>query len=202
MDVLKRHDDGFHLIEVKAANSQKEEHVLDAAVQVHVLRRNGIDVRSVEIMHLNKEFRHPEGDLFASTDVTEAIEPLLGKIGWEIDAQLAMLNGPLPDKPIGHNCFEPRECPFLERCWPKDADHIMRLYNVGPKKGCDYMLTGVNKIWDIPPAKKLPDAAKRQLRAMKEKRLIVEPSLAKALEPFDVKLGFLDFETIQRAVPV
>jgi len=36
----------------------------------------------------------------------------------EIDAQLRMLEGPLPDKPIGHNCFEPRDCPFLKRCWP------------------------------------------------------------------------------------
>jgi hypothetical protein len=48
----------------------------------------------------------------------------------------------------------------------------------------------------------LPFAAKRQIRAMKEGRLIVEPGLAKALEPFEGKLGFLDFETIQRAVPV
>ena len=37
---------------------------------------------------------------------------------------------------------------------------------------------------------------------MKEQRMIVEPNLAQALEPFDVRLGFLDFETIVRAVPV
>jgi hypothetical protein len=37
---------------------------------------------------------------------------------------------------------------------------------------------------------------------MKNQRLIVEPNLVRALEPFDVRLGFLDFETIVRAVPV
>jgi predicted RecB family nuclease len=37
---------------------------------------------------------------------------------------------------------------------------------------------------------------------MKEDRLIVEPGLAEALEPFSGRLGFLDFETISRAVPV
>jgi hypothetical protein len=40
------------------------------------------------------------------------------------------------------------------------------------------------------------------MRAMNEKRIVVESTLAAALKPFDCKLGFLDFETIQRAVPV
>jgi hypothetical protein len=63
-------------------------------------------------------------------------------------------------------------------------------------------VTGVHHIGDIPPKQKLPPAAQRQIRAMKENCLIVEPGLSDALKPFDVKLGFLDFETIQRAVPV
>ncbi|MGH7521763.1 MAG: DUF2779 domain-containing protein [Gemmatimonadales bacterium] len=203
VDVLAREGDGFRLIEVKSASSQKAEHVPDAAIQVHVLKQSGIPVRAAEIMHLNKDFRHPgEGDLFARTDVTEPVSALLGKIGWEIDAQLAMLDGPLPEVPIGINCYEPRECPFHARCWPQAHDHIMKLYNVGPKRGCDYMTTGVHAIGDLPAEQKLPPAAKRQIRAMKEGRIVVEPGLGKALEAFEGRLGFLDFETISRAVPV
>jgi hypothetical protein len=188
---------------VKSSSSQKDEHILDAAVQVHVARQSGIDVRAAEIMHLNKEFRHPdEGDLFARSDVTDSAFGLLHTIPGEIKAQLAMLNGPLPEAPIGMNCFEPRECPFHDRCWPQAHDHIMKLYNVGPKRGCDYMTTGVHTIPDIPPTQKLPAAAKRQIRAMKENRIVVEPGLRKALDPFSSRLGFLDFETIARAVPV
>src|SRR5438046_2002362 len=37
---------------------------------------------------------------------------------------------------------------------------------------------------------------------MRENRLIVEPGLEQALEAFHGRIGFLDFETIQRAVPV
>lgn len=203
VDVLRREKDGYHLTEVKSSNSQKEEHLPDAAIQVHVLKRSGIDVRSVEIMHLSKDFRHPDlGDLFARTDVTDAVEPLLNKIGWQIDAQLAMLDGPMPDVPIGLNCHEPYACPFMDRCWPRDNDHIMRLYSIGPKKGCDFLLTGVNRICDLPATQKLNATQTRQIRAMQEQRTIVEPGLAKALEPFNCKLGFLDFETIQRAIPV
>ena len=35
-----------------------------------------------------------------------------------------------------------------------------------------------------------------------EGRLIVEPGLAQALTPFESPLGYLDFETVARAVPV
>ncbi len=203
VDVLERLDPGFRLIEVKSASSQKEEHLPDVAVQAHVARQSGIDVRTVEIMHLNKEFRHPDrGDLFESADVTALVEEMLPGIPAEIEAQLEVMRGSLPDVAIGVHCFEPRECPFRERCWPQSPDHIIKLYNVGPKKACDYMLTGVHTIADIPPKQKLPDAAKRQIRSMKEGRLIVEPGLAAALEPFAAKLGYLDFETISRAVPV
>src|SRR2546430_11878889 len=78
----------------------------------------------------------------------------------------------------------------------------MRLYSIGPKKGCDFMLTGVNRISDLAPNQKLSVTQQRQIRAMKEGRIVVEPGLKKALEGFSGRLGFLDFETIQRAVPV
>jgi hypothetical protein len=203
VDVLTRANGGFHLTEVKSSSSQKEEHLADAAVQVHVVERSGIHITGVDVMHLSKECHFPDlSNLFERTDVTEAVHPLLGKVGWEIDTLLEMLGGPLPDIAIGLQCHEPYQCPFMERCWPQDPDHIMHLYNVGPKRGCEYMTTGVHKISDLPANKKLSDTAKRQLRAMNEKRLIVESSLAAALEPFNCKMGFLDFETISRAVPV
>lgn len=202
-DVILREGDAWRLIEVKSASSLKEEHLPDAAIQLHVLEKSGVKVGAVEIMHLNKEFRHPDqGDLFVRNDVTADVRPMLPHIPGEIDAQVAMLAGPLPDVKVGLHCHEPRDCPFLDRCWPPDRDHIRKLYNVGPKKCADYMTQGVHRIGDIPPTKKLPAAAQRQIRAMKDDCLVVEPALAAALKPFDVKLGFLDFETIARAVPV
>ena len=202
-DVLQRDANGYRLIEVKSSSEVKDDHIPDAAVQVHVLRQSGVDVRHAEVMHLNKEFRFPDrGDLFVREDVTERVEAAVPGVPGEIATQLAILEGPLPDVPIGAQCFEPRECPFMARCWPDRPDHIMRLYNVGPKRGCDYMTLGIHTIADIPPTQKLPPAAKRQIRALEERRLIVEPGLARALAPFSGRLGFLDFETISRAVPV
>ena len=203
VDVLERNGDGFTLIEVKSSSSQKDEHITDAAIQTHVLRRCGITVQYAEIMHLNREFRFPdEGDLFQRTDVTTPVEQMLGEVSDEIARQLDAVGGPLPEVAIGAHCFEPRACPFMKRCWPDSPRHIGKLYDVGAKKTVQYMADGVHTMDDIPPEKKLPAAARRQLRAMEEDRLIVEPGLAEALEPFNVRLGYLDFETIARAVPV
>ena len=203
VDVLEEQDDGWRLIEVKSSTRQKDEHIPDAAVQKYVLGQAGLDVINCEILHLNREFRHPDqGDLFQSTDVTDPVDHRLPQIPEEIDSQLEMLAGPCPDVEIGSHCYDPRACPFLERCWPQDRNHIKKLYRAGPKSVGRWFQRGIHWISDIPADERLPSAATRQLRAMAEDKIVVEPGLAEALVPFNCKLGFLDFETIARAVPV
>ncbi|MBV6521884.1 MAG: hypothetical protein MNPFHGCM_02028 [Gemmatimonadaceae bacterium] len=204
VDVLVRGDEGWHLIEVKSASGQKDQHIPDAAVQAWVLSRNGIVLSRIDIMHLNRAYRHPDvGDLFARTDVSADVTRIVGEMPELTSRQLQVLDGPLPDVRIGRHCFEPYDCPFMKRCWPQDPHHISRLYNVGPVKAAGYMAAGIHRIDDLAPDAKLPWAARRQLRALASRRLIVEPTLTGALDAFDAgPLGFLDFETVSRAVPV
>ncbi len=204
VDVLERLDeDGFRLIEVKSSTSQKDEHIADVAIQVHVVRASGEAVHGARVMHLNKEHRHPDtNDLFAQTDVTEEVEALLPSLPAEIARQLEMLGGPLPEVSIGLNCYEPRKCPFFERCWPQDRDHISKLVGYGPKKTGRAVQKGVHKIGDLPERTKFNFTQQRQLKALAENRIVVEPTLSEELKAFDCRLGFLDFETIMRAIPV
>lgn len=203
VDVLERTPGGFTLIEVKSSTSVKDEHIPDAAIQAWVLRRAGVPVSRVEIMHLNPDFRHPgEGELFVREDVTERVNEFLPSVPAMVEQQLEVLTGPLPERAIGLHCSVPRECPFYDRCWPDDVQHISRLYNVGPKKTAVYLDKGVHRIPDLPADTKLPDAARRQVRALRENKLIVEPALAQALTAFESPLGYLDFETVSRAIPV
>ena len=204
-DVLLEEGGGYTLIEVKSSSAVKDDHIADAAIQTHVLRRSGVAVRRVEIMHLNKAFRHPDrGDLFLREDVTAPVEAFLLQVPAMIAAQGAMLAGPLPEVPIGLHCFEPRGCAFHDRCWPHDPWHISMLYNTGPKATDAYFRAGVHSIRDLPPGARLPAPARRQIAALEGGRMIVEPTLGRALRDAlgDARLGFLDFETIQRAVPV
>jgi len=203
VDVLERTADGFNLVEIKSATSQKDEHIPDAAIQVHVLQKCGIDVARADIMHLNKEHRCPDvSDLFQRTDVTDPVKGLLPLVPEEVKKQLEVISGPEPDIKLGLQCFEPYRCPFLNRCWPEVPNHISTLAGVGPKGAWKYILEGIETIDAIPKDRKLPPKARRQIRALEEGRMIVEPGLADALEPFSARLGYLDFETVGRAIPV
>jgi hypothetical protein len=216
VDVLERQDDGFRLIEVKSATSQKEEHIPDVAIQVHVAEASGVPIRHAAVMHLNREFRAPltssrsdvlplsvdRSGLLARTDVTVAVREVLPGILAEIAHQQEALHGPLPEVAIGLHCFEPWDCPFRDRCWPTSRDHILHLNGVGPKTVVRYLEQGIVWISDLPADTRLNFTQRRQLEAMASDRLVVEPTLAKELEPFTGRLGFLDFETVARAIPV
>ncbi len=203
-DILLKEGDGWRLIEVKSSSSLKEQHLEDVAVQSYVASLAGLHIKHVEVMYLNKEFRHPDqGELFVRDEVTDRLKDLLLGIPDEAARQIAVLDGPIPEVEIGLHCEEPYPCPFHDRCWPHDERHISRLYNVGIKRCVQYMASGVHSIDDLPRDRKLPHAAKRQLRSLETGNLIVEQTLANALSEYAWEgLGFLDFETIMRAVPV
>src|SRR5262249_35150499 len=94
-DALERlPDGGWALVEIKSSSSLKDEHLPDAAVQTSVLRRCGVDVRRVEIMHLNKAFLHPDvGELFERVDVTARVEAYVADVPHIVESHVAALKG-------------------------------------------------------------------------------------------------------------
>ncbi len=204
IDILERTEQGFSLIEVKSSTKLKDEHLPDIAIQLWVARRAGVEVRKVELMHLNTDHRHPDtGELLLRTDVTAEVEALQWQIPGMIEEQLAVLDRPEPDIPAGTHCWKiERACPFWERCFPTDDHHIWSLYYVGSDKKWAYYQQGHKRILDLPPETKLNEVQRRQRRALAGDELVIEPGIRKALSEFSGRLGFLDFETINRALPV
>jgi hypothetical protein len=204
VDVLERRGDEWTLIEVKSSSEVKPYHLPDVAVQVHVCRRAGLNVTRAEVMHLNRAYRHPGiGSIFARSDVTQDVEGVMHEVPGRIAEQLAVLAGPLPEHAVGEHCWLHGECAFFDRCWAKDPDHIRHLWNVGPKKTMAWIAKGVHTMSTIPPGEKLNDKQKRQLLAQHDGRTVVEPGLSEAMRPAleARRLGFLDFETVARALP-
>lgn len=204
VDILERTAEGFTLIEVKSSTKAKPEHIPDAAVQAWVARAAGVPVTRVEIMHLDTNFRHPDrGELFARTDVTPDVEAMQADVPALVAGQRAVLAGPQPDIPIGLHCWAlDRGCPFWERCCPRTPGDIWSMYWLGPDKKWALYRQGFHRLLDLPAGHRLNKVQQRQRRALETGRTIVEPGLAAALEPFSGRLGFLDFETVNRAVPV
>lgn len=203
VDVLLRDDGGFTLIEVKSGSDAKDKYVLDAAIQTHVVQRAGLEVGRVEIMHLNKEYVHPgPADLFVREDVTERVRELLPKVPDEIRRQLAVLAGREPDVPIGTHCRIPGECPFMSRCWPQEPDSVLKIHALKYDKRFELYNAGTESIKNLSDNYKLNAVQQRQRRSWATGGLVLEPTLAEELAPYQGRLGFLDFESVGRAVPV
>jgi predicted RecB family nuclease len=200
VDIL---EPGPVVIEVKATNSLKKEHIPDVAVQVHVLRQAGLAVPRAEVMHLNPECRFPNlADLFVREDVTEKVELFLPVVAGEIHAQQAMLAGPLPDVAIGEHCTRPYKCPFLKRCWPNLPEHhVSTLYTIQRRKVEEYQARGIETIHDLPSDLELSVIHARQVKAVTTGQMVVEPKLSSALAEFASPLAYLDFETVSYAIP-
>ncbi|MDH4349937.1 MAG: DUF2779 domain-containing protein [Gemmatimonadota bacterium] len=204
VDILARDDAGYRLIEVKSSNSVKQEHIPDIAIQMHVARGVGIPVTTAELMHLNGRCRFPDlTDLFVREDVTAEVEEILPAIPEQLAEQQRILTGPNPGLTFGPQCFSARHCPFTDRCWPEvTRDHVLSLARVRLSKAYEWMQQGVHAIQDLPADARLPLVAQRQVRSIKQGAMIIGPGLADALAAFEAPMAFLDFETVQPAIPV
>jgi Domain of unknown function(DUF2779) len=203
VDILERTPTGLAIVEVKSTTRVKEQHLPDVAVQAHVLRRAGVDVERLEIMHLNRGCAHPDlHDLFLRRDVTEAARPAREAMPRLLDEQQVMLAGPLPAVAIGEHCRAPYECPFLNRCWPaRPPHHVSTLYSAG-RRALLLEEQGYATIHDLPDGVPLKAIQDRQRRAVQSGRVVVEQGLGAALEQFEPPVAFLDFETLSLPIPV
>jgi hypothetical protein len=203
VDILQRQGRRFCLTEVKSTTSVKEQHVPDVAVQAHVLRRSGLDVARMEVMHLNRACAYPDlSDLFVRADVTEAVEARLAAVPGEIASMTAMLAGPLPSVATGPHCARPYECPFTARCWPVLPPYHVSTLRAMQRRLLELDEQGYRSILELPEDLPLGPIADRQRRAVQAGRVVVEPTLGAALAAFTAPLSFLDFETVGLAIPV
>jgi len=202
VDILVPEGDGYRIIEVKATTSVKESHQIDAAVQRLTLERAGLNVIGVTLMHLDGDFRKGgSGSLFVQEDITAEVDDLMPEIPALIEGARATLAGPKPEPCVATGAGRPKKCPLEGGCWPDEPGHITDLPGVGPATALKYAARGIMTLDDLPPDESLKPRARRHLEAWSTGELQVAPTLGDALEEFRGRIGFLDFETIMRAIP-
>lgn len=205
VDLLERTLAGVSITEVKATNEVKDDQIDDLAIQVHVLRAGGTPVASAALVHLNRAARLPDrGSLLTQVDVTAKVERRLPVIAEAIASARSVLEGPLPEVPIGAQCQRGKEdqCPFFARCWKDIPEHhVSTLYHIG-KKWVDLAARGYRTIPELPDGVKLPKPeTARQVRSVKLGAAIIEPGLAAALAAWPRPIACLDFETVSTPIP-
>jgi hypothetical protein len=207
----KRH---WHLVEVKSSTSVKDYHLSDAAIQRHVLAASGVKLGSVSLVTINKNFIYPGkgcyqevkkygeiNSLFQSQDVTLETTALakMEVPAWITGARKT-LAGKLPGKITA--CDKPYPCPFIGHCYPQTTDFpVDCLPSIG-KKAEQLRAQGYEDIRDIPAGilkNKKQEWVRRVTIAGKHELL---PDAAVILRKHGYPRYYLDFETIQFAVPI
>jgi hypothetical protein len=203
VDILARVGNSLTLIEVKSSTSISTGHLWDVAAGAYVMRRAGVDVDAMEIMHPNDAFRFPETDeLFARESISGRVRALIPQISQLVPAQATLLEGALPEVAVGKHCNDPRECPFKSRCWPAlPRHHVDTFYGLRKEKSGQLKTQELVLVEEVPDSFALTLIQKRQRLAVIEGELQVEGDLTGALAPFQGRVAYLDFETVGPAIP-
>lgn len=204
VDILEPTPDGWVIHECKATTSTKPHHLLDAAVQVHVLQQVGLRVAGVRLLHLDRECRFPDlSSLFASDDITEVIAGELARVPPLIARLRQVLEAEEPEVRPGPHCRTPYDCPFLERCHARlPKHHIGEFYRLHVTKRQRLAAVGIETIHEVPGDFALTETQARQRRAILADELVVDGDLAERLRELDGwPRSYLDFETISVPIP-
>jgi predicted RecB family nuclease len=209
VDVLHRRRDGrWRLIEVKSSTSVKEEHLDDVAIQYRVLSRCGLDVGTCCLAHVNRSFVFRGGSIdpwrfFRIRNVTRQVVKLQPKLTFQLRAAFTVLSMPqAPDIAPGKHCVSPVTCEFFDRCNPpRPDDHIGYLPRLHASAEEELEEMGVESIHDIPNDYPLSERQRRACTSVQTGEAWFHPELGAALESSRYPLYFMDFESVNPAVP-
>lgn len=207
-DLLRRDDDGLHLAEVKSSTKVEQYHIVDCAVQLQVLEACGLPVRELFLAHIDNQFVYP-GDgtydgLFKMEDVQARSREFLPEIPRLIEqCRQALVDGE-PAIEMGGHCEKPFSCPFQAHCTPSDAPEypVSDLPRISRKRVEELEALGWRDIRDIPAGVLRNENRERVRRVTIYGRPELLPGAKAKLNALGWPRFYLDFETIQFAVPI
>lgn len=209
VDILHRRQDGrWRLVEVKSSASTKDEHPEDVAIQYRVVSNCGLDVASCHLAIVNRQYVFPGGDIdpwrfFRIRNLTRKVQSLQPKLVFQLRSEFRVLamDAP-PDLPTGKHCVQPVVCEFFDYCKaPQPDDHIGYLPYIHASAVEELAEMGVESIGDIPDDFELTEIQRRAATCVQTGEPWFSPDLGKQLESLQYPLSFMDFETVNPAIP-
>jgi predicted RecB family nuclease len=209
VDVLqRRRDRRWRLIEVKSTADLKEEHLDDVAIQYRVVSRSGLDVASCCLMHVNRSYVFRGGSIdprqfFKIRNLTRRVMRLQPKLTFQLRSEFRVLAMPTaPDLPVGAHCKAPVICEFFDHCNPqRPDDHVGYLPRIQASAVEELEEMGVESIRDIPDDFPLNERQRRATACVQTGEPWYSPELGEEMSGLKYPLYFIDFETINPAIP-
>ncbi len=217
VDILKKEGNGWAIYEVKSSSAHsdsgddKQVYIADIAYQKYILEHCGIAVKGSYLVQINGDYT-----LCGDLDPNQffLIKDLAREVALEskkIEANLSLAEEILkedaePEIDLSEACRDPYPCSFWPYCakdLPKPS--VFDLYRMNFKKKLSYYRKGMP---DFPSLLQSGEIAnEKQLRqinfALKDIGSYVDKAgIRKFLSQLSYPLYFLDFETMQPAIPL
>lgn len=211
LPVKRKGKRAWRMVEVKSSTGVKDYHRDDVAIQAYIARKAGVQLDSIALAHINSDWTYPgKGDyqgLLCECDLTsEAFGREAEVEGWIASAHKVVAKRSEPKICTGGQCVSPYQCSFINYCQsqePQAEYPVHWLPSIQAKALKEHV--AAHPVLDL---RDTPDGLlnELQLRVKKHslsgKTYFDAEGAALALKPHKLPAYFLDFETIQFAVPV
>ena len=197
----------WRMVEVKSTTSVKDVHLEDAAVQAHVASRAGIRLAGVSLAHINSSWVYPGGGdyagLLVESDLTAETRPLVREVqGWIDEAQRIVSGREAPSVRTGPQCANPYSCGFHAHCSSLEPAVETPIQWLPHLREQPWIERGVQDMRDM-PLEALTEVQRRVRECTLDDMVYFDRDGAAAdLAAHSLPGYFLDFETIQFAVPI
>lgn len=200
----------WRIVEVKSSTSVKDYQRDDAAVQAYVARESGLPLAALSIAHIDKEWVYPgDGDyrgLLVEVDMTREASARGRKVEeWIATARDVAARRREPAIATGLHCNDPFDCGFIAYCASQEpepehpAAWLPRIQSAALRELIHERR--VREMGEVPDGL-LNDLQHRVKRStMRGSTYFDREGAAAALEPHGFPAYFLDFETVNFAVP-
>ncbi|HAV11747.1 MAG TPA: hypothetical protein DCX32_04395 [Candidatus Moranbacteria bacterium] len=208
----------YDLYEVKSSTSTEEnggrkaeDYLIDMAFQKNVLNDLGVEVGTLNLIRLNKEYvRRGELDLkklFLIENLTDKVNEKLEDVKNKMEGAYELLSN--ENEPKGHcDCILKGKNSHCTTSWYSNSDlpeysvHEISRIGTSKKKLAELVDSGIFSIKDVPEDFKLSDNQRRQVdTAQSGKEYIDKKGIVEFLQNWKYPLSFLDYETYPSAVP-
>ena len=201
----------WKMIEVKSSTKVDDYHRDDTAIQAYVARSSGVPLVYIALAHIDSSWVYPgEEDyqgLLVEEDLTDEAFSRENEVkAWIAEAQKIAGKRTEPSIGTGPHCKDPYECGFLGHCQSQEpqaeypVSWLPRIQSKALKTLID--VEGVNDLRHVPDAL-LNDRQQRvKTHTLSGEVFFDELNATTDLAQHKLPAYFIDFETIQFAVPI
>jgi hypothetical protein len=206
--LLRRKESRWRLVEVKSTTDLKEHHAEDVAIQSYVVSHSGVNLGSVWLAHINRSYvlvgeTVDPRKFFLFHNLTRRVQSLQPTVAPQLRSQFRILAMPKPpDLPTGPHCINPVVCEFFNHCNPpKPNDYVGYLPRLHASAMEELDELGVESIHDIPADFEFTEFQRRVCTAMQTGQPWFGGELKNEFGSLKYPLYFMDFETVNPAIP-